>query len=613
MVKNFANRRVSDCKKDIFVLWNNYNFVGLNPHVKRFLKNFIRNKKLGVEEHGTHLGFISFSSYNTGRELLKIGELRNKTELIKWLDSFENSTDPSRNTTIIRKSYELEHVNNVFNNGSINKTSRPNVDDVILLLLLSNGTDARVENQSRFKDEFMTTIKENVTIIALVGSIGDEIKDLKLHIKRRSSPQLVFNSVLSDNFDNVVHKIVDALCTHSEGCGCISEQEFIAYSKPGALTGLVNWTIPEVTCSDYKRGQVDPPDLTPPANFSVGKHVITYPYSYKRGGKIVQFKCFVNFTVVPCECPCPQTVEKIVAVSGRAFVSWVEPKPNCPTIQSSGNPITTNGYFGVGNYTQNYSYTYSNEIQSFVIECHVTIVVVTKDLSIRLKGPSSSNGIGRVEIFYNGKWGTICDDQWDIKDAQVVCRQLGYQEVFASLQGKLVPSGSGQIWLDNVRCSGNEQNLASCSHRGWGVHNCRHSEDAGVNCFGPSIRLKGPSSSNGVGRVEIFYSGKWGTVCDDQWDINDAQVVCRQLGYQKAFMALQGNLVPSGSGQIWLDDVHCSGNEQNLANCSHRGWGVHDCRHSEDAGVKCGNWHLHFCNQILSISFLQSSALYPGL
>ncbi|XP_028395739.1 deleted in malignant brain tumors 1 protein-like [Dendronephthya gigantea] len=207
--------------------------------------------------------------------------------------------------------------------------------------------------------------------------------------------------------------------------------------------------------------------------------------------------------------------------------------------------------------------------------------------SIQLKGPSSSNGIGRVEIFYSGKWGTICDDEWDINDAQVVCRQLGYQKAFAALPGNLVPSGSGQIWLDNVRCSGNEQNLANCSHRGWGVHDCRHSEDAGVKCIDVSIQLKGPSSSNGVGRVEVFYNGKWGTICNDLWDIKDAQVVCRQLGYQKALAALSGNRISSGSGQIWLENVRCSGNEQNLASCSHKGWGVHDCDHSEDAGVKC--------------------------
>ena len=102
-----------------------------------------------------------------------------------------------------------------------------------------------------------------------------------------------------------------------------------------------------------------------------------------------------------------------------------------------------------------------------------------------------------------------------------------------------------------------------------------------------AIRLQGPLSSNGTGRVEVFYNGIWGTICDDFWDIRDAQVVCRQLGYQKALQALQGYDVPSGSGQIWLDDVDCTGNERNLAGCSHRKWGVHNCVHSEDAGVKC--------------------------
>ena len=104
---------------------------------------------------------------------------------------------------------------------------------------------------------------------------------------------------------------------------------------------------------------------------------------------------------------------------------------------------------------------------------------------------------------------------------------------------------------------------------------------------GVSVRLQGPSSSNGAGRVEVFYNGRWGTVCDDGWDINDATVVCRQLGFIPAVRALQGSNVPDGTGQIWLDDVSCTGLEQNLINCSHKGWGVYNCAHSEDAGVEC--------------------------
>jgi hypothetical protein len=101
--------------------------------------------------------------------------------------------------------------------------------------------------------------------------------------------------------------------------------------------------------------------------------------------------------------------------------------------------------------------------------------------------------------------------------------------------------------------------------------------------------LQGPLSSNGTGRVEVFYKGQWGTICDDHWDANDARVACRQLGYKYGLRALNEDLVPDGTGQIWLDDLDCTGSEQYLTNCSHKGWGNHNCHHSEDAGVECSS------------------------
>ena len=103
----------------------------------------------------------------------------------------------------------------------------------------------------------------------------------------------------------------------------------------------------------------------------------------------------------------------------------------------------------------------------------------------------SANGIGRVEVFFNGQWGTICDDYWGINDARVACRQLGYQSVVRALKGDKVPSGSGRIWLDNVACTGYEQNISSCSDLEWGNHDCRHSEDAGVQCSKTGKDTKG--------------------------------------------------------------------------------------------------------------------------
>jgi hypothetical protein len=87
--------------------------------------------------------------------------------------------------------------------------------------------------------------------------------------------------------------------------------------------------------------------------------------------------------------------------------------------------------------------------------------------------------------------------------------------------------------------------------------------------------------------VEVYYNGRWGTVCDDGWDINDARVVCRQLGFTGAVRAYQGNRVSDGTGPIWLDEVNCRGSESSLSSCSHNGLGVHDCSHYEDAGVLC--------------------------
>uniref|UniRef100_A0A7N8XZQ9 Macrophage receptor with collagenous structure n=1 Tax=Mastacembelus armatus TaxID=205130 RepID=A0A7N8XZQ9_9TELE len=86
---------------------------------------------------------------------------------------------------------------------------------------------------------------------------------------------------------------------------------------------------------------------------------------------------------------------------------------------------------------------------------------------------------GRVEVRYNGIWGTVCDDSFDTVDAKVICKMLGFQSVISTFSAN---AGSGRIWLDELRCLGRESDIFSCPHSGMGVNNCDHSEDIGVQC-----------------------------------------------------------------------------------------------------------------------------------
>ncbi|EFJ40767.1 hypothetical protein VOLCADRAFT_107987 [Volvox carteri f. nagariensis] len=237
--------------------------------------------------------------------------------------------------------------------------------------------------------------------------------------------------------------------------------------------------------------------------------------------------------------------------------------------------------------------------------------------SIRLvDGPNAA--VGRVEICRDGSWGLVCsEDPYDVPNAQVICRQLGYSTGrFVSPDYLGDPPKQLRTWLLPT-CNGTESSLAQCLPLlggTWGNASSLCSRSITVDCGTANsanmtedrnptsykypcytegaVRLQ-DSDSAWWGRVEYCSRGQWGSICHDLWDDLDAAVVCRQLGYPYG-TALKGAVAngqspPGPEGMhIWLQQVYCRGHERSLEDCPVLvPPGQTGCSHRADAGVVC--------------------------
>uniref|UniRef100_A0A671K3D7 Lysyl oxidase homolog n=1 Tax=Sinocyclocheilus anshuiensis TaxID=1608454 RepID=A0A671K3D7_9TELE len=195
-------------------------------------------------------------------------------------------------------------------------------------------------------------------------------------------------------------------------------------------------------------------------------------------------------------------------------------------------------------------------------------------IKFRLAGYPRKHNEGRVEVFYNGEWGTICDDDFTLANAHVLCRHLGFVEALSWSHSAKYGPGTGKIWLDNVMCGGSENSIEKCVSRGWGNSDCTHQEDAGVVCkderlpgFADSniievnenrmenIRLR-PLSGAHAGRmpvtegvIEVKFKEGWGHICNTGWTTKNSRVVCGMMGFPSQRTV---GKKPSRTPALWL-------------------------------------------------------------
>ncbi|XP_053386927.1 uncharacterized protein LOC123542089 isoform X2 [Mercenaria mercenaria] len=195
---------------------------------------------------------------------------------------------------------------------------------------------------------------------------------------------------------------------------------------------------------------------------------------------------------------------------------------------------------------------------------------------------------GRVEIMVNGTWGTICDNNFDIKSANVTCHMIGLTVLHYYTNAFEFGQGSGPVYIDNLNCTGFESHINNCTYD---VDNkCTHRDDVSVICTGyqlniTNIRLAGTSGPY-HGRVELEVNGTWGTVGDDYFGTYEARVVCRMLGlgYRSR---LNGAYYGQGSGPILVDRLDCPSSATHINQCKYSVDNYYNTQHNEDVSVIC--------------------------
>ena len=203
---------------------------------------------------------------------------------------------------------------------------------------------------------------------------------------------------------------------------------------------------------------------------------------------------------------------------------------------------------------------------------------------VRLAGSSRYNE-GRVEVYKDGSWGTVCDSKWDFRDGHVVCRMLGYDGAVETYDGAHFGQGTGTIHYDGLQCDGTETRIWHCPKTPSG--SCTHGNDAGVRCR--VVRLFNGVHKN-EGRVLFFRDSSWGRVCDTNLTSTDARRICSEVS-RSAITARWNVPISFGTGGavFKLRNMACTGTEKTIMDCPHSTTDASACTSSNVVSVRCNS------------------------
>ncbi|XP_052772238.1 uncharacterized protein LOC128211461 isoform X1 [Mya arenaria] len=192
---------------------------------------------------------------------------------------------------------------------------------------------------------------------------------------------------------------------------------------------------------------------------------------------------------------------------------------------------------------------------------------------------------GRVEVLYNGTWGTICYNNYRYQNTDVICRMLGAIPYSHSRHA----GGTGRIHIENLNCVGQENDLSACEYDD--RNECSHSNDLGVTCYltNRPLNVTGIRLADGTskydGRVEIQENyDYWGTVCDNWFDFLDGNTLCRMMN-MSLLDYYGGSRHGPGTGPMTFGDLFCEDGNSHIQDCHHTT--PYYCSLSETVSLLC--------------------------